>query len=158
MIQRAYNTLCEVTSSVFISVASDHIHYDIPADHLIDHPGYAGPLAGIHAALQAASTTWVLVLAVDLPHVQPYHLSLLLEARVPSADAIISTTQNRTQPLCACYHTRTLPKLEALLNQKQFRVSTFLNSLNVKQITFNPESLINLNTPVPRTRNPKPET
>lgn len=147
LIQKAHRTLSEVASPVYVSVASSQIHYDILSEHLIDHPGYAGPLAGIHAALKIASSSWVLVLAVDLPHVLPHHLDLLLDARTPHTDAIISSTKDRPQPLCACYHKRTLLTLEALLNQKQFRVSTYLDSINVAHVEFTPKTLTNLNTP-----------
>ena len=150
LIQQAYDTLNAIASPLFVSVASEEIRYDIPVTHLYDAPGHAGPLAGICTALQASPNDWLLVLAVDMPLVTSTHLQLLLEARTPTTDAVIAASQDRIHPLCACYHTRTLPAAKELLDQSNFRVTSFINTLSTKMVTFTPPQILtNLNTPPP---------
>ena len=160
LIQAAYETLIQVASPLFVSVASTQTRYNIPATHLPDATGHAGPLAGIYAALNASPHDWLLVLAVDIPFITPTHLQKLLDARTPTTDAVIAASKDRIHPLCACYHKRSLPSAKKLLDQSTYRVTTFLNTLNTQAVKLTPSHILtNLNTPPDsKTRNPKPET
>lgn len=63
-----------------------------------------GPLGGIHAALTATETELNLVLAVDLPFLQPAFLrALAAEARRAPALATVPQAAGGLQPLCAVY-------------------------------------------------------
>lgn len=91
-----------------------------------------GPLTGVHAGLKAAPTELCLVVACDLPLVQPALLSLLaascgpahaavpyvMPRAVPSARPLGSFGSSREaglQPLCAAYRRACLAPLEKLL-------------------------------------------
>jgi len=63
-----------------------------------------GPLGGIHAALSSSSTELNLMLAVDLPFVDPKFLEyLLLRARESGAMVTLARAGGGLQPLCAAY-------------------------------------------------------
>jgi molybdenum cofactor guanylyltransferase len=62
-----------------------------------------GAPGGIHAALGAARTAWVLAVACDMPFVAPAAVHLLLEARAPGVDAVAFTVEGRVEPLLAVY-------------------------------------------------------
>jgi molybdopterin-guanine dinucleotide biosynthesis protein A len=64
----------------------------------------AGPLAGIHAALQHSSADLNLILAVDLPFVSTKLLGFLF-ASAERTDAVVTVTRTASgfQPLCAVY-------------------------------------------------------
>lgn len=63
-----------------------------------------GPLAGIHAALMHTTTDLNLVLAVDLPFMQPSFLSYLCDrAAQTQAAVVIPRAAGGWQPLCAVY-------------------------------------------------------
>jgi phospholipid/cholesterol/gamma-HCH transport system ATP-binding protein len=64
-----------------------------------------GPLAGIHAALRATSTTLNLILAVDVPFVSPSFLRYLISRAQssPTALAAVPRAAGGWQPLCAIY-------------------------------------------------------
>lgn len=147
LIERAYQVLSQVSDSVFVSVGSEHTRYPVPATHLYDKPGYAGPLAGIFAGMAASTTPWILVLAVDLPYVEAADLKRLLAARGAESDAIIARSADRIHPLCACYHRRSLSVAKELLDQGQFAVSGFTSALNTHVIGYSEDTLTNLNTP-----------
>ena len=63
-----------------------------------------GPLGGIHGALWSSTTDLNLMLAVDLPFVQPKFLEyLLLRARESDAMVTVPRSGGGLQPLCAIY-------------------------------------------------------
>ena len=67
------------------------------------YPGQ-GPLAGIHAALSASATDLNLIIAVDMPFLQPEFLSYLIrQARDSSAAVVVPRTAKGLQPLAAVY-------------------------------------------------------
>lgn len=63
-----------------------------------------GPLGGIHAALGSSATEWNLMLAVDLPFMEPEFLRWLIEeARKSEAVVTVPRAGGGWQPLCAVY-------------------------------------------------------
>lgn len=63
-----------------------------------------GPLAGIQAALAASRTDLNLILAADMPFLQPDFLTyLLVQARASKAVVVVPEAGGGLQPLCATY-------------------------------------------------------
>jgi len=63
-----------------------------------------GPLGGIHAALAISRTEFNLMLAVDMPFVEPHFLEYLLKQAVHSEALVtVPKVEGGYQPLCACY-------------------------------------------------------
>jgi molybdopterin-guanine dinucleotide biosynthesis protein A len=63
-----------------------------------------GPLGGIHAALMATATDLNLILAVDLPFVEPSFLTYICNrARESEAAVVVPRAAGGWQPLCAVY-------------------------------------------------------
>jgi molybdenum cofactor guanylyltransferase len=64
-----------------------------------------GPLAGIHAALLRTCTDLNLIMAVDLPLLQPDFLRFLIsKACETAAVVVVPRAGGGLQPLCAVYH------------------------------------------------------
>jgi len=79
------------------------------------YPG-EGPLGGILTALAHTAADYNLVTACDLPAISAAFLGLLLDAAETSgANAFIPThpVSGLPEPLCAVYHRRALPAIEA---------------------------------------------
>jgi molybdopterin-guanine dinucleotide biosynthesis protein A len=78
------------------------------------YPG-EGPLGGILSALGQTTADWNIVVACDMPELTARFLITLIEAAERSdADALVPTRPSgRLEPLCAVYHRRALPGLEA---------------------------------------------
>ncbi len=89
------------------------------ADAAVD----AGPLAGIAGALDWTPTSWLLVVAGDMPFVDVSLIEHLAAARfeasgTASVDAVAPSVGGRVQPLAALYHKRCAPIIHRLLEQQ----------------------------------------
>ncbi len=103
---------------------------------VFDRRPQSGPLAGVESVLAAAETDIVLVVAGDLPWVEPAALRLLVEeARShPDADAVALGTDWGAQPLLAAYRRSALPAATRLLDGGDRRVRAFLAALRVLEV------------------------
>lgn len=65
-------------------------------------PGKGAP-GGVHAALAAARTEWVVAIACDMPFVSPKVVQALLSERSADLDAIAFEARGKLQPLLGAY-------------------------------------------------------
>jgi molybdopterin-guanine dinucleotide biosynthesis protein A len=122
-----------------------HLRLTTIDDH---HPG-RGPLSGIEAALSHSPHDWNLILACDLPGVQPPLLTrLLATAAAGPADVVaVAAADGRPEPLCAAYHRRTLPVIIDAIASDRLSAWQVLTSMKLTTIQKHPgESLGNINT------------
>ena len=118
------------------------------------YPGH-GPLAGIHKALTSTQTELNLILAVDMPFLQPDFLNYLVAQACDSTAAVVVPEAGRClQPLCAVYRRefakvaeRSLVanrnKIERLFAEVRTRV---IKREELKRNGFSEEMFRNLNT------------
>ena len=93
-----------------------------------DREAGLGPLEGIRSALEHSVADWNLIVACDMPYLKPKLLAGLLgEAELRDADCFMP----EGQPLCAVYHRRCLPVIEAALKNGIRKVRQALGSLDV---------------------------
>ena len=95
------------------------------------HPARA-PMVGVHAALAACERDAVLVMACDLPEVEP-RLLLALLALVPVEDrydVIAPRRADRFEPLCAVYRPRLLPELARRIEADDMSLQRLLEDVN----------------------------
>jgi molybdopterin-guanine dinucleotide biosynthesis protein A len=69
---------------------------------VVDHPAYAGPVAGLRTTLEVAGSPWVFVTACDMPFVDPGVVRRLADYRSPAASAVVPVTAS-LEPLHAFY-------------------------------------------------------
>ena len=96
-----------------------------------DRVADAGPLAGIAAALAAIETPWLLAIAGDMPAVSPAVLDLLGALATGEVDAVTPRLGGLPEPLCALWHRRALPFLDARLARGACKVAAALDDLRV---------------------------
>jgi molybdopterin-guanine dinucleotide biosynthesis protein A len=115
-----------------------------------------GPLGGIHAALISSSTEFNLMLAVDLPFIEPGFLDYLISrASSHHATVTIPRVNSRWQPLCATYRKAFAGPAAAALTQGHNRIDALFPSLDLNIIDdadlnragFSAEMFRNINTP-----------
>jgi molybdopterin-guanine dinucleotide biosynthesis protein A len=115
-----------------------------------------GPLAGIHAALLRSQTDLNLMLAVDLPFLNPRVLNyLLLQAQASSALVTVPFTSGHYQPLCAVYRKDFAPVAQESLAQGRNKIDTLFPAISLRVIKedelaaagCNAAALRNVNTP-----------
>ena len=120
-----------------------------------------GPLGGIATAL-ATVTDWAIVVACDMPLLNPALLRYLMtcaeEADASGGalwDAVVPVVNDRPEPLHAIYHRRCLAAVTARLAAGQRRATAFLPDVRVRYVRENAlrqhdaalHSFLNVNTP-----------
>ncbi len=105
---------------------------------LPDRYGAIGPLGGIATGLDA-STGWALIVACDLPLLNPTVLAALLAVAWQTEgegawDAVVPVVAGRPEPLHALYHARCLPAALARIERGERRASAFLADVRVRYV------------------------
>ena len=114
-----------------------------------------GPLAAIHAALMSTTAELNLILAVDLPFLQPGFLKYLIsEARRTGAIVTVPRAGGGLQPLCAVYRRAFAEVAERSLRQGTNKIDPLFDQVETRVLEakellaegFAEEMFRNLNT------------
>jgi molybdopterin-guanine dinucleotide biosynthesis protein A len=121
--------------------------------HVIDRIEGCGPLGGLDAALAAARSEVVAVVACDMPFVTARFVQHLLSCR-ETADAVVPYTSRGYHPLCAIYTRACQPAIARRLEARQLALRDLLRELRLRVVRddelagFDCERLLaNVNTP-----------
>lgn len=96
------------------------------------YPG-KGPLGGIYTGLSAAKAASALVLACDMPLLQPPLLAELLRL-APGYEALVTWSEGRLQPLCAAYSRACIDRIERRLRAGDPSLADFLSDVNARYL------------------------
>jgi molybdopterin-guanine dinucleotide biosynthesis protein A len=111
--------------------------------------GFAGPLAGLHAALAAARTAWVVTVPCDSPFL-PRDLVARLAAAAESAAATLAVarTFDQPHPVFALVRADVAPHLSAFLEGGGRKIDAWYATLAVVEVPFDDEAdaFRNINT------------
>jgi molybdenum cofactor guanylyltransferase len=111
--------------------------------------GFAGPLAGLHAGMCAASTEWLASVPCDAP-LLPSDLVARLAAGVvrDQAELAVACTQGRPQPVFCLVRASLAPRLEQFLKDGGRKVEAWLTTLRVAAVAFDDatDAFANVNT------------
>lgn len=122
LIEHALETLREagLSASIAGTVPAAHAELASYAPIVLDTQAGFGPLAGICAALEAASTRYLVVLPVDLPLLPSSLIRYLLRhARITECAVTVPTLNGFAQTFPAVLDRRVLPALQAALNSQE---------------------------------------
>ncbi|HEY85314.1 MAG TPA: molybdenum cofactor guanylyltransferase [Chloroflexi bacterium] len=154
ILQWEINAVKGLTPDLFLVTNSPQIYtpFNIPTIPDVV-PGKAA-LGGIYTALTYAKHNWVLVLACDMPLLNPAIITFLAQQR-QEADAVIPLVGNHPETLHAFYHKRCIPAVQKRISANKLKVIDFFNEVQVRYvnkealqaITPDFDYLINLNTP-----------
>lgn len=102
---------------------------DLPAGvrQIQDRIRDAGPLAGLEAALSAASADLVLVLAVDLPGMSVAFLRRMQSLADPGC-GVVPFRDDVAEPLVAIYPRRALAEITARLARRELALQPFVRA------------------------------
>lgn len=110
-----------------------------------------GPLVALEQGLRQISTSWLLLLACDLPNLDPTILqrwiTLLPEDKVL---AVVPHHAGRWEPLCGFYHRQSLPLLQSFVEQGERSFQDWLSTLTTQKIVLDASAktmLWNCNSP-----------
>ena len=156
LLERIAAQLSAATSSVTL-VGRPQTYQQHPLPNIRDIHEKWGALGGIHAALSAAKTDWIIVIACDLPFVTSGLFKKLKSFADESADSIVPIQPDgRAQPVCALYRRETcLPEIARLVSAGEHTPRALLTNVRTRYVQFAElgdlpgaeNFFINLNTP-----------
>jgi len=111
--------------------------------------GFAGPLAGLHAGLQATHSALAVTVPCDSPFLPRDLVTRLrgaLDAR--NADLAVAKTGTQAQPVFSLVRRSVLPHLETFLQSGGRKIDAWYASLAVVEVSFDdqPDAFSNINT------------
>jgi molybdopterin-guanine dinucleotide biosynthesis protein A len=112
--------------------------YPILTDQI---PGFAGPLAGLHAALAAAGTSFVLTVPCDSPRLPLDLVDRLHRAlRTGQANLAIAKADGRLHPVFCLCRSSLFPQLEAYLQGGGRKVAAWCSEMGAIEVDFSDQS------------------
>ena len=127
LIEAVHAVLARLFREVLIVAKQPELYRFLPARAVTDALPGDGPLVGIHAALQAATTPFVFVVGCDMPSLQP-NLIRDLACRPRRYDVVIPAIQDdQLEPLHARYSTACLPEIESVYRDGPCAVPAFFD-------------------------------
>ena len=112
-------------------------------------PDFAGPLAGLHAALSAASTPFVATAPCDSPFLPETLVSRLFSAlTAAAADLAVARTFDQPHPVFCLCRREVLPHLTEFLAGGGRKIDRWYATLKVVEVAFDDvaEAFENINT------------
>jgi molybdopterin-guanine dinucleotide biosynthesis protein A len=114
-----------------------------------------GPLMGLYSGLSAINTERALVVAVDLPFVQPALLSFLLSQPLTAETLLVPVVHGVPQVLLAIYPRSVLPVIREQLQQRRRDLRCllevapvqFIDEAQLLEVDPRLRSFVNINTP-----------
>jgi molybdenum cofactor guanylyltransferase len=109
--------------------------------------GFAGPLAGLHAGLRAASHSLVVTVPCDSPFL-PLDLVQRLKDALPGYDLAVAKTGEQPHPVFSLVRKDVLSNLEAFLRAGGRKIDAWYASLRTVEVSFDDEAdaFRNINT------------
>lgn len=124
-------------------------------------PGFAGPLAGLHAALSAATHPLVATAPCDSPALPGDLVSRLLSALTATgADLALARTFDQRHPVFCLCRRELLPQLTEFLASGGRRFESWITLVNHVDVSFDDEvdAFANINTRAELAQLEKPES
>ncbi len=130
--------------------------YELPGVSItFDKAPGQGPLMGLYSGLSAIHSQLALVVAVDMPFVQPAVLSFLLSQPLAPHTLLVPVVHNVPQVLLAMYPRSVLPLIEEQLQQGRRDLRCllevapvrYIEEAQLRQVDPQLRSFINVNTP-----------
>ena len=156
LFERSLRVLRSVFQDVLVVIAqdSDPVKAEVPvARDLVPN---CGSLGGLYTGLSEAVTTYVFVVACDMPFLDPLAIQYVLEQRA-EADIVMAKRGKGYQPMHACYSKRCLPVMTTMVRSHELKIQRIVDypSLTVRVIgeseltRLDPQgrSFLNINTP-----------
>lgn len=152
LVEHAIARLQPQTSHIVVSANRHFEFYQDRGIHFIKDKivDYAGPLAGIHAALDETKTEWLVSIACDTPcFPQNYVEQLALAAAKNKTLIAVAHSHNRLQNISMLLHKSLYNSLDTFLNAGERKAQIWLEQHNPAIVEFNQPTHVfyNINTP-----------
>jgi molybdopterin-guanine dinucleotide biosynthesis protein A len=155
LLHHVLSILAEITPQIVV-VAEQGGQYTVPCGKVIGdtYPG-EGPLGGIITGLKEMGEGWHIIVACDMPLLQPALLRFMITQAQEPYHVVVPEQEGLLEPLCALYHSTALPLLQSAFDEGERAVHRALRRLNLHTLpraaltAYDPhlQSLHNINTP-----------
>jgi molybdopterin-guanine dinucleotide biosynthesis protein A len=154
LVDRVLTALRGIFDDLLMVTNSPDLYADLGLRMVPDLVAGKGALGGIHSAIHHTATPHCLVVACDMPFLNPDVLRYLVEQRA-GYDVVVPSVHGRPQPLHAVYGKACLQPIARRLETDRLHVVGFFPEVRMREVTteeladFDPEGLSfrNLNTP-----------
>jgi len=154
LLERVIDCLSLVGDEILVVIAQGQPKPALPSTKVVVdlYPG-KGALGGIYTGLVAAQSFHSLVVAADMPFLNPSLLRYLIQVS-PTFDAVIPMIKGELEPLHAIYSKNCLAPIQQQIEQGKLKVRDFLDQVRVRYVEeaeinrFDPKKLsfFNINT------------
>jgi molybdopterin-guanine dinucleotide biosynthesis protein A/rhodanese-related sulfurtransferase len=112
------------------------------------YPG-EGPLGGVLTALEASASSWLMVVACDLPRLRAATVKRLVKRAIAASESdVVVASTSRREPLCSVWRRHTaLPVVEGCWDRGERSMRGVLGELRVLPIAIPAHDVWNVNTP-----------
>lgn len=149
LVQWVIERLAPQVDELLINANQNIARYDAFAYPVIGDtlPGFAGPLAGLHAALARAKHSLVVSVPCDTPFL-PTDLVSRLRAAIDGADVATARTFDQPQPVFCLCRRDLLPRLASFLDTGGRKFALWYQTLEAVEVAFDDkaEAFRNINT------------
>lgn len=152
MIEHVAERLKPQVGEILINANRELQHYASLGYPVIEDEigGFAGPLAGLHKAMQVAAHPYVLTVPCDSPLLPHNLVERLMNGLIErDADLAVAKTGMQAHPVFCLCRKALLPNLEAFLKDGGRKIDTWYSTLEVAEVQFsdNVKAFANVNTP-----------
>ncbi len=152
IIARNIGLLVEVAGNVVISANEPEQYFRFGKPLVGDVVVPGGPMAGIYSVLRCTAAEWVLVVACDMPFIEPRLISYIRDRRV--GDAAVALFGGMPQPLPGLYGRTALDAMREAIKRGSRSLISLLEVIDTVLIEedevrrFDPDgrSFVNINT------------
>ena len=134
LIRRVIGRLSDLTDETVVVVADARRGAELPLPEstvvAVDVYPDSGSLGGIFTGLSAATGSWGIVVACDMPFLSTDLLRLLLSRR-DGYDAVVPVLDGRPEPTHAAYSKPCLPHIEPRLQAGELKIAGFFDDARV---------------------------
>lgn len=137
VLEQVIQAMAPAVQRIILSAGENTAAYTaLPYDCVQDNYPGKGPLAGLHAALEASETDWNLICACDMPLLEPSFFKGMkwLAESGQELHAIVPRLAGRVHPLAGAYHRRVLPELEQRLIDNRLKVTQWLEEIGCRYV------------------------
>lgn len=133
MITHVYDSVKTVIDDIVI-VANDVEKYSFLQTEVVPDiiPGL-GPVGGIYTALMHKKSGRIFTIPCDMPFLNSAFINYMLSIN-GDYDVIVPFINNQYEPLHAIYSDNCISHIEKLINNKQRRIITFFDQVDVRKI------------------------
>jgi len=126
LIEYSIEALRPVAGRILLACGPRPRYAELALETVLDAWPDGGPLAGLLAALEACRGEWLVLVACDMPRVEPRVLRALLdEAARADLDVCLLEIERGTQPLCGVYRKTCAPAVRRSLERGERRMVDF---------------------------------